>query len=97
MRKWSAIIILGLAQFIMVLDGTVMNVSITTVVRDLDTTVQAMQLAIATVALTMAAFMLTGAGIGDLAALRGRSRIREAEALCAADGLGGFTVMHWVR
>lgn len=38
-----------------------------------------------------------GAGIGDLAALRGRSRIREAEALCAADGLGGFTVMHWVR
>lgn len=38
-----------------------------------------------------------GAGIGGLAALRGRSRIREAEALCAADGLGGFTVMHWVR
>ena len=65
MRKWSAIIILGLAQFIMVLDGTVMNVSITTVVRDLDTTVQAMQLAIATFALTMAAFMLTGAAIGD--------------------------------
>jgi EmrB/QacA subfamily drug resistance transporter len=64
-RKWSAIIILGLAQFIMVLDGTVMNVSITTVVRDLDTTVQAMQLAIATFALTMAAFMLTGAAIGD--------------------------------
>jgi len=64
-RKWSAIIILGMAQFIMVLDGTVMNVSITTVVRDLDTTVQAMQLAIATFALTMAAFMLTGAAIGD--------------------------------
>ena len=38
-----------------------------------------------------------GAGIGDLAALRGRSRVREAEALCAPDGLGGFTVMHWVR
>jgi SAM-dependent MidA family methyltransferase len=38
-----------------------------------------------------------GAGIGDLAALRGRSRVREAEALCAADGLGGFTVARWVR
>ena len=30
MGKWTAIIILGLAQFIMVLDGTVMNVSIIT-------------------------------------------------------------------
>jgi SAM-dependent MidA family methyltransferase len=38
-----------------------------------------------------------GAGVGDLAALRGRSRVREAEALCAPDGLGGFTVMQWVR
>ena len=65
MGKWTAIIILGLAQFIMVLDGTVMNVSITTVVADLDTSVQMMQLAIATFTLTMAAFMLTGAGIGD--------------------------------
>ncbi len=65
MRKWAAIIILGLAQFVMVLDGTVMNVSIMTVVNDLGTTVQAMQLAIATFTLTMAAFMMTGAGIGD--------------------------------
>lgn len=48
----------------MVLDGTVMNASVTTVVRDLDTTVRAMQLAIATFALTMASFMLTGAAIG---------------------------------
>lgn len=65
MGKWTAIVILGLAQFIMVLDGTVMNVSITTVVNDLDTSVQMMQLAIATFTLTMAALMLTGAGIGD--------------------------------
>lgn len=65
MRKWLPIIVLGLAQFVMVIDGTVMNVSITTVVADLDTTVSAMQLAIATFTLTMAAFMLAGAGIGD--------------------------------
>src|SRR5665647_2097029 len=65
MRKWTTILILGLAQFVMVLDGTVMNVSIMTVVNDLGTTVQAMQLAIATFTLTMAAFMMTGAGIGD--------------------------------
>ncbi len=38
-----------------------------------------------------------GAGIGDLAALKARSRVREAEALCAAGGLGDFAVMRWVR
>lgn len=65
MRKWLPIIILGLAQFVMVVDGTVMNVSITAVVDDLGTTVSAMQLAIATFTLTMAGFMLAGAGIGD--------------------------------
>ena len=65
MRKWLPIIVLGLAQFVMVIDGTVMNVSITTVVADLGTTVSAMQLAIATFTLTMAGFMLAGAGLGD--------------------------------
>ena len=57
--------VLGMAQFVMVIDGTVMNVSITTVVADLGTTVSSMQLAIATFTLTMAALMLAGAGIGS--------------------------------
>lgn len=64
MRKWLPILVLGLGQFVMVIDGTVMNVSITTVVADLNTTVSSMQLAIATFTLTMAALMLAGAGIG---------------------------------
>ena len=41
MKNWPVIAILGSAQFVMVLDGTVMNVSISTVVEDLDTTVDA--------------------------------------------------------
>jgi SAM-dependent MidA family methyltransferase len=36
-----------------------------------------------------------GAARGDLEALRGRSRIREAEALTDLDGLGAFTVAEW--
>ncbi len=36
------------------------------------------------------------ASVGDLAALRMRSRIREAEALLDPEGLGGFTVAEWV-
>lgn len=35
------------------------------------------------------------AHLGDLAALRARSRVREAEALCDPDGLGGFRVLEW--
>ena len=64
MKKWLPILVLGLTQFVMVLDGTVMNVSITEVVGDLGTTTSNMQLAIATFTLTMAALMLAGAGLG---------------------------------
>lgn len=66
MNKWSVITILGSAQFVMVLDGTVMNVSISTVVEDLDTSVDAMQGAITFYTLTMAALMLLGAKLGDV-------------------------------
>jgi MFS family permease len=72
MRNRTTILILGAAQFIMVLDTTVMNVSISQVVADLDTTVSAVQLAITAYALVMAAFMLTGAKLGDM---YGRRRI----------------------
>ena len=65
MRKWLPLMVLGMAQFVMVIDGTVMNVSITTVVADLGTSVSSMQLAIATFTLTMAALMLAGSGIGN--------------------------------
>lgn len=59
-------VILGSAQFVMVLDGTVMNVSISTVVVDLDTSVAAMQAAITFYTLTMASIMLLGAKLGDV-------------------------------
>src|SRR3954466_9025986 len=50
----------------MVLDSTVMNVSISQVVAALDTTVPMVQLAITAYTLVMAAFMLTGAKFGDI-------------------------------
>jgi MFS family permease len=65
-RNRTTILILGAAQFIMVLDTTVMNVSISEVVKDLDTTVSQVQLAITAYALVMAAFMLTGAKLGNV-------------------------------
>ncbi len=66
MRNRTTILILGTAQFVMVLDSTVMNVSISQVVADLKTTVPDVQLAITAYTLVMAAFMLTGAKLGDI-------------------------------
>lgn len=66
MKKWLVIAILASAQFIMILDSTVMNVSISTVAHDLHTTISGMQAAITFYALTMAALMLTGGKLGDI-------------------------------
>src|SRR3954467_6333427 len=66
MRKWLPLIILAAAQFVMVLDSAVMNVSISQIVEDLDTTISGVQLAITMYTLVMAAFMLVGAKLGDI-------------------------------
>ncbi|MCU4673588.1 MFS transporter [Microbacterium fluvii] len=66
MKNPMVIVILAVAQFVMVLDSTVMNVSISQVASDLDTTITGMQAAITFYTLTMAAFMLTGGKLGDL-------------------------------
>jgi len=71
-RSWLPLMILGAAQFIMVLDSSVMNVSISQIVADLNTTVQGVQGAITAYTLVMAAFMLVGAKLGDM---YGRDRI----------------------
>ena len=63
--KWVAIAILAAAQFVMVLDGGGMNVSISRC-RCLGTTIQGVQLAITAYTLVMAAFMLVGAKLGDI-------------------------------
>lgn len=65
-KKWVVIAILALAQFVMVLDSTVMNVSLTTVASDLGTNISGMQAAITFYTLTMAALMLTGGKLGDI-------------------------------
>src|SRR3954463_6718516 len=54
------------AHVVMVLDSSVMNVSISQIVADLDTTIQGVQLAITAYTLVMAAFMLAGAKLGDI-------------------------------
>lgn len=55
-----------MAMFVLVVDTSLMNVSISSVVRDLDTTVSGVQAAIALEALVSAAFILIGGKVGDL-------------------------------
>src|SRR3954452_10979353 len=66
MAKWPILAVLGAAQFLMVLDQAVMNVAISQLVADFDTTVTTIQAVIALYALVMAGLMLTGGKIGDL-------------------------------
>ena len=64
-------LLLAAAMFVLVVDTSLMNVSISAVVRDLDTTVSGVQSAIALEALVSAAFILISSKVGDLA---GRKR-----------------------
>ena len=55
-----------MAMFVLVVDTSIMNVSISAVVEDLGTTVSGVQSAIALEALVSAAFILIGSKVGDL-------------------------------
>ena len=70
----------------MVLDSSVMNVSISQIVADLDTTIQGVQLAITAYTLVMAALMLAGAKLGDIL-----GRDRTFAIGLAVYGLGSLT------
>ena len=59
-------VLLAAAMFVLVVDTSLMNVSISAVVRDLDTTVSGVQSAIALEALVSAAFILISSKVGDL-------------------------------
>ncbi|KDN80678.1 MFS transporter [Kitasatospora cheerisanensis] len=72
MNRWKPLIVLGTAQFLMVLDASVMNVSISQLVADFHTEVTTIQAVITLYTLVMAAFMLTGGKIGDMI---GRRRV----------------------
>lgn len=64
--KWGVVIIACLAVFIIVLDSSAMNVAITALVKDLNTTLSMIQAIIALYALIIASFMLLGSKLQDI-------------------------------
>jgi len=83
--------VLAAAQFLMVLDQAVMNVAISQLVEDFDTTVTTIQAVIALYALVMAGLMLTGGKLGDLL---GRRRAF-AIGLCIYGAGSALTAASW--
>lgn len=59
-------VLLAMAMFVLVVDTSLMNVSISAVITDLDTTASGVQSAIALEALVSAAFILINSKVGDL-------------------------------
>jgi EmrB/QacA subfamily drug resistance transporter len=82
-RERRLAILLAMAMFVLVVDTSLMNVSISSVVEDLDTTVSGVQSAIALEALVSAAFILMGSKLGDL---MGRKRAYVIGLLAYATG-----------
>jgi len=64
--KWSTLVILSLALAIIVIDTTVLNVSLRTIILDLNTNIQSLQWVITAYSLTLAALTITGGRLGDL-------------------------------
>jgi EmrB/QacA subfamily drug resistance transporter len=63
--RWVALAIAVLAAFIVVLDNTVLNVSIPTILRELHTTLPSLEWVITGYALTFAALLIIGGRLGD--------------------------------
>jgi EmrB/QacA subfamily drug resistance transporter len=89
--KWAVLVVLSAAQFLMVLDQAVMNVAISQLVEDFDTTVTTIQAVIALYALVMAGLMLTGGKLGDIF---GRRRVFAVGLVIYGIG-SGLTAASW--
>src|SRR4051812_18530026 len=87
-------VLLAMAMFVLVVDTSLMNVSISAVVHDLDTTASGVQSAIALEALVSAAFILISSKIGDLI---GRKRAYVLGLLAYAIGASAMTVAQDLR
>lgn len=66
MKKWGLVFVLSLSLMVIIIDTTMINVSIRNIVVDLNTSLKNVQWAITIYSLIMAAFMLIGGKIGDV-------------------------------
>ncbi len=65
-KKWAPLVIMALALFIVVLDTTIINVSVKAVIHDLHSSLKSIQWVITGYSLMLAAFTITGGRLGDI-------------------------------
>lgn len=65
-RKWTPLFVLSLSLAIILIDMTLLNVALATIIREMDTTIQKIQWVITAYSLTIAALMITGGRLGDI-------------------------------
>ena len=83
LRKWGNLMVLSLALAIIIIDSTLLNVSLSTLVRELHTNLQSLQWVISAYSLMLAALTVTGGRMGDLF---GRKRMFKLGAIIFAVG-----------
>lgn len=93
LRKWLPVAVLSLALMIIVIDTTVLNVSLRVIAHDLSTNLQGLQWVITAYSLTLAAFTITGGRLGDLF---GRKRMFLLGAVIFAVGSFVTSISHSV-
>lgn len=74
-RKWLPLAVIVLALFIIVIDTTIINVSIRAIIGDLNTNLKAVQWVITGYSLVLAALTITGGRFGDIFGRRRMFRI----------------------
>jgi EmrB/QacA subfamily drug resistance transporter len=65
-KKWAPLLVLSLALMIIIIDTTILNVSLRTIINDLHTDIISIQWVITAYSLILAAFTITGGRLGDL-------------------------------
>jgi EmrB/QacA subfamily drug resistance transporter len=75
MKKWAPLAVLSLALAIIIIDTTLLNVSLSTLIRELHTNLQSLQWVISAYSLTLAALTVTGGRMGDLYGLKRMFRL----------------------
>jgi EmrB/QacA subfamily drug resistance transporter len=74
-RKWLPLGVIVLALFIIVLDTTIINISMKAIIEDLDSNLKAVQWVITGYSLMLAAFTITGGRLGDIFGRRKMFRV----------------------
>src|SRR5438067_7603014 len=74
-RRWWILVVLCFSLLVIVLDNTILNVAIPTIVRDLDATNSQLQWMVDAYTLVFAGLLLTGGSLGDRFGRRGALQV----------------------